>query len=70
MTTTTIIILLATAVAVLAVLVALLLWHAHRQERDMKLKNDVIIREVKKNDYLKEELRESRQKLGHHAAAL
>lgn len=68
--TTTIIILLAVAVAVLVVLVALLLWHAHRQERDMKLKNDVIIREVKKNDHLMEELRESKQKLNHRAAVL
>ena len=70
MTTTTIIILLAAAVTVLVVLVALLLWHVQRQERDMKLKNDVIIREVKKNDHLKEELRESKQKLSHRAAAL
>ena len=70
MTTTIIIIILASAVAVLVVLVALLLLHAHRQERDMKLKNDVIIREVQKNDHLKEELRKSKQKLIHRAAAL
>ena len=46
MQTSTLIIILAVVVAVLVVLVALLLWHAYRQERDMKLKDDSIVREV------------------------
>lgn len=52
MQTSTLIIILATAVAVLAVVVALLLWHSYRQERDMKLKDDSIVREVRRNQKL------------------
>ena len=48
----TLIIFLAVIVAVLVVIVALLLWHAFRQERDMKLKDDSIVREVRRNQKL------------------
>ena len=36
-------------VAVLTVLVVVLLWLMHRKEEDIKLKNDVIIHEVRRN---------------------
>ena len=52
MQTSTLIIILASTVAVLVVLVALLLWHSYRQERDMKLKDDSIVREVRRNQKL------------------
>ena len=52
MQTSTLIIILAVVVAVLVVIVALLLWHSYRQEHDMKLKNDSIVREVRRNQKL------------------
>ena len=52
MQTSTLIIILGAAVVVLVVLVALLLWHSYRQERDMKLKDDSIVREVRRNQKL------------------
>lgn len=52
MQTSTLILLLAGAVVVLAVIVALMVWHSYRQERDMKLKDDSIVREVRRNQKL------------------
>jgi sensor domain CHASE-containing protein len=52
MQTSTLAIILAAVVAVLVVMVALLLWHSYRQERDMKLKDDSIVREVRRNQRL------------------
>ena len=52
MQTSTLIIILAVVVALLVVLVALLIWHSYRQERDMKLKDDSIVREVRRNQKL------------------
>lgn len=52
MQTSTLIFILASTVAVLVVLVVLLLWHSYRQERDMKLKDDSIVREVRRNQKL------------------
>lgn len=48
----TLIIILALSVTVLVVLVAFLLWHAHRQERDMKLKDEALVREIRRNQKL------------------
>lgn len=46
----TIIILLAVAVLVLAAIVMFLLWHAYRQERHLKSKNEAIVREMHRCD--------------------
>ena len=50
MSTNTLIILLAIAVLVLAAIVMFLLWHAYRQERHLKSKNEAIVREMKRCD--------------------
>jgi hypothetical protein len=52
MTTTTIIILLSVAVVILAALLALLIWRNHCQSDELKEKNDVIVREVRRRSTL------------------
>ena len=47
--TTSIIILLSVAVLVLVVLLAVLLWRYISQDDEIKTKNDVIVREVRRN---------------------
>ena len=51
--TTTIIILLSLAVVILLILLAALIWRLCRQSDDLKQKNDVIVREVRRNQLLK-----------------
>lgn len=56
---TTIIILLSAAVLLLVLLLAALIWRVFRQIDDINDKNDVIVREVRRNKLLtKETLRE------------
>jgi nitrogen fixation-related uncharacterized protein len=50
--TTTIIILLSVAVMLLSMLLAALIWRLLRQSDDLKQKNDVIVREVQRNQML------------------
>ena len=50
MSTDTLIILLAVTVLVLTAIVMLLLWHAYRQERHLKSKNEAIVREMHRCD--------------------
>ena len=50
--TTTIIILLSLAVLLLVMLLAALIWRVFRQSDDLKQKNDVIVREVRRNQWL------------------
>lgn len=50
--TTTIIILLSLAVVILLILLAALIWRLYRQSDDLKQKNDVIVREVRRNQLL------------------
>jgi hypothetical protein len=50
--TTTIIILLSLAVLLLVMLLAELIWRIFRQSDDLKQKNDVIVREVRRNQWL------------------
>lgn len=50
--TTTIIILLSGAVLLLVMLMAALIWRVFRQSDDIKQKNDVIVREVRRNQLL------------------
>ncbi len=50
--TTTIIILLSLAVLLLVILLAAVIWRVFRQSDDIKLKNDVIVREVRRNQLL------------------
>ena len=52
MQTSTLIIILASAVVVLAFIVVFLLWLMHRKDEDLKKKNDVIVREVRRNQTL------------------
>lgn len=47
--TTTIIILLSAAVLLLVMLLAALIWRLFRQSDDLRDKNDVIVREVRRN---------------------
>ena len=49
MQTSTIILMLVGIVAVLTVVVVVLLWLMHRKDEDIKQKNDVIVREVRRN---------------------
>ena len=58
MTTTSLYLLLA-IIAVLSVVVALLLWRNLRHQRELRDKNDVIIREVRENAQLRDELRDA-----------
>ena len=57
MTTTSLYLLLA-IIAVLSVVVALLLWRNLHHQRELRDKNDVIIREVRENAQLRGELRD------------
>lgn len=52
MQTSTIILMLVGIVAVLTALVVVLLWQNHRKDEDLRKKNDVIIREVRRNQSL------------------
>ena len=49
---TTIIILLSLAVLLLVILLAAVIWRVFRQSDDIKQKNDVIVREVRRNQLL------------------
>ena len=51
-TTTTIILLLSAAVLLLVMLMAALIWRLFRQNDDIRQKNDVIVREVRRNQLL------------------
>ena len=57
-------ILLIGIIAVLVVLVAVLLWRNLRSQRELRQKNDAIIREIRENVELRDELR---RKLGRPA---
>ena len=50
--TTTIIILLSSAVVLLVLLIAVLVWRNSRQSDELRQKNDVIVREVRRNQAL------------------
>jgi hypothetical protein len=50
--TTTIIILLSASVLLLVMLLAALIWRLFRQSDDINLKNDAIVREVRRNQML------------------
>ena len=50
--TTTIIILLSAAVLLLVMLMAALIWRVFRLSDDIRQKNDVIVREVRRNQRL------------------
>ena len=58
MTTTSIILLLA-IIAVLTVVVAILVWNNLHHQRELHDKNDVIIREIRENVQLRDELRDA-----------
>ena len=49
---TTVMILMATAIVLLAVVVGLLILHLFRKSDELKEKNDVIVREVRRNQQL------------------
>ena len=53
MSTTIIIILLSAAIVLLVLLLAALIWRIFRQSDDLREKNDVIVREVRRNSQLK-----------------
>jgi len=52
------------AVVVLSILVAVLLWRNLRNQRELHDKNDAIIREIRENTQLRDELRDAWQR-GH-----
>ena len=58
MTTTSLYLLLA-IIAVLTVVVAVLVWRNLRHQRELRDKNDVIIREIRENTQLRDELRDA-----------
>ena len=58
MTTTSLFLLLA-IIALLSVIVAILLWRNLRHQRELRDKNDVIIREIRENARLRDELRDA-----------
>ena len=49
---TTVMILMATAIVLLAVVVGLLILHLFRKSDELKEKNDVIVREIRRNQAL------------------
>lgn len=49
---TTIIILLSAAVVLLILLIAVLVWRLFHQNDELRQKNDVIVREVRRNQFL------------------
>ena len=55
--TPTFLFLLLTIIAVLSVVVAVLLWRNLYNQRELRDKNDVIIREIRENAQLRDELR-------------
>ena len=57
MTTTDLFLLI--AVVILSIVVAVLLWRNLRNQRELRDKNDVIIREVRENAHLRDELRDA-----------
>ena len=61
MTTTSLYLLLA-IIAVLTVVVAVLVWRILRHQRELHDKNDVIIREIRENAQLRDELRDAWQR--------
>ena len=58
MTTTSLFLLLA-IIAVLSVVVAVLVWRILHHQRELRDKNDVIIREIRENTQLRDELRDT-----------
>lgn len=50
--TTTIIILLSVAVVLLVLLIAVLIWRNIRQSNELRQKNNIIVREVRRNQAL------------------
>ena len=56
MTTTSLYLFLA-IIAVLSVVVAVLVWRILHHQRELRDKNDVIIREIRENTQLRDELR-------------
>ena len=58
MTTTSLYLLLA-IIAVLTVMVAILVWRILHHQRELRDKNDVIIREIRENAQLRDELRDA-----------
>ena len=52
METTTLIILMAAALVILAIVVGVLVMHLIRKSEELKQKNDVIVREVRRNQLL------------------
>ena len=63
MTTTSLYLLLA-IIAVLTVVVSVLLWRNFRNQRELRDKNDVIIREIRENTQLRDELRDAWRRKG------
>ena len=57
--TTTSLYLLLTIIAVLTVVVAILVWRILHHQRELRDKNDVIIREIRENAQLRDELRDA-----------
>ena len=57
--TTTLLYMLLAIIAVLSVVVAVLLWRNLRHQRELHDKNEVIIREVRENAQLRDELRDA-----------
>ena len=60
--TSTDLLLLLIIIAVLTVVVAVLLWRNLRHQRELRDKNDVIIREIRENAQLRDELRDAWRK--------
>ena len=58
MTTTSLYLLLA-IIAVLTIVVAVLVWRILHHQRELRDKNDVIIREIRENTQLRDELRDA-----------
>ena len=58
MTTTSLYLLLA-IIAMLTVVVAVLVWRILHHQRELHDKNDVIIREIRENAHLRDELRDA-----------
>ena len=66
MTTTSLYLLLA-IIAVLTVVVAILLWNYLHSQKELRDKNNAIIREIRENTHLRDELRDAwRQMTSNH----
>ena len=57
--TSTDLLLLLIIIAVLSAVVSVLLWRNLRHQRELRNKNDVIIREIRENARLRDELRDA-----------